>query len=58
MRSDAMAGSVVPQLIAPRQDADDVQHPIELTWHKFLKLQESQSVGDDSHDTVPAELSD
>ena len=58
MRSDAMADSVVPQLIAPRQDADGVQHPIELTWHNFLKLQESQSVSDDNNDTVPADLSD
>ena len=58
MRSDVKSDNVVPQLIAPMRDDDSDQHPIELTWHKFLKLQESQSVGDDSHDTVPADLSD
>ena len=58
MRSDVMADRIVPQLIAPARDADGDQHPIELTWHNFLKLQESQSVSEDDHDTVPADLSD
>ena len=57
MRDDVMADRMVP-LIAPARDADGDQRPIELTWHNFLKLQESQSVGDDNHDTVPADLSD
>ena len=42
-----VAGSAVgpiPQLIAPRSEADGDQLPTELTWHNFLKLKESQSV--------------